>query len=370
MTSKNSYRYLGIDISNTGNFSKAHQHLYRKAIKAQYSIYSSVNVYSDQPNIPLFLRLFDSLLKPIILYGSEIWGTYKTQKKGINGDFVTPKISSDIISVDKFVNKFYKTLLGIPNTSSNIGVHMELGRLPIKLDIHTSMLKFWFRLISLPKTRLVSHCYWALLDKVNIQDDWICSIKNIIGSSGFCNVWNDQESLHQINQKEIPKIISSIRNSFKDQFLQNAQSEISNQSKLYLYKNIEQSLKVAPHLSAINSRSKRSLFTKLRLGTLKLEIETGRWTKKDRDQRFCKLCSTNKIENESHFLFDCPALSSTRNILLKDLYSCCPKLFPFWSSEEKLTFLFFNDNLDSTTVEYSATYLRELFATRDKLLNN
>ena len=121
---------------------------------------------------------------------------------------------------------------------------------------------------------------------------------------------------------------------------------------------------------SVNSRSKSSMFTKLRLGTLKLEIETGRWTKKDKDQRFWKLCSSNKIENECHFLFDCPALSSTRDLLLKEVFTCCPKLFPHWSSEEKFTFLFFNDNLDNTIVEYAGTFLRELFAAREKLLNN
>ena len=179
----NSYRYLGIDISNTGKFSKSHENLYKKAIKAQYSIYSSINVYSDQPNIPLFLRLFDSLLKPILLYGSEIWGMCKPQTKNKNGDYSTQKISSNIKTLDKFVNKFYRTLLGVPNTCSTIGVHMELGRLPIKLNIFKSMLSFWFRLVTLPKTRLVSHCYWSLFDKTDIKDDWMSSIKNIIGSS-------------------------------------------------------------------------------------------------------------------------------------------------------------------------------------------
>lgn len=108
---QNSYRYLGIDISNTGNFGKSHEYLYKKAIRAQYSIYSSINVYSDQTNVPLFLRLFDSLLKPILLYGSEIWGTCKPQSKNKNGDYSTQKISSDIKTVDKFVRQICQQIL-------------------------------------------------------------------------------------------------------------------------------------------------------------------------------------------------------------------------------------------------------------------
>ena len=127
-------------------------------------------MYSDEPNAPLFLRLFDSLLKPIILYGSEIWGVCKPLKTNKNGDFDTQNCSSGIKSVDKFVNKFYKSLLGVPTHTSTVGIHMELGRLPIKLNIIKAMLKFWFRLVTLPQNRLVSQCYWTLQNITNFHE--------------------------------------------------------------------------------------------------------------------------------------------------------------------------------------------------------
>ena len=185
---QNSYCYLGIFISNTGNFSKSHENLFRKATRAKYSLLASINMYSDEPNAPLFLRLFDSLLKPIILYGSEIWGVCKPLKTNKNGDFDTQNCSSGIKSVDKFVNKFYKSLLGVPTHTSTVGIHMELGRLPIKLNIIKAMLKFWFRLVTLPQNRLVSQCYWTLQNIPNFHDTWLNSIKNIIDSSGFSHI--------------------------------------------------------------------------------------------------------------------------------------------------------------------------------------
>ena len=253
---QNSYCYLGIDITNTGNFRKAHENLYKKAIKAQYSIFSAVNAYSDTPNIPLFLRLFDSLIKPVLLYGSEVWSVCKPQKRTKNGDFDTQNCSSNIKTLDKFVNKFYRTLLGIPNTSSTVGTHFELGRLPIKLNIFKAMLKYWFRLVTLPKSRLVSHCYWSLMGKTNFQDEWISSLKNIIQHSGYCHLWNDQESISQINPKQIPQIITGITKSLENQFLQNATAEISNQNKLNLYQKMERPFKIAPHLTTLDTRKK------------------------------------------------------------------------------------------------------------------
>ena len=69
-----SYCYLGVEISNTGSFYKAADALHKKALRALYSIYTSLNVYADVSNIPLFLKLFDSLVKPVLLYGCEVWG--------------------------------------------------------------------------------------------------------------------------------------------------------------------------------------------------------------------------------------------------------------------------------------------------------
>ena len=231
----NSYCYLGIDISNTLNFSKANEKLYKKALKAQYKIFSSLNVYSDQPNTSLFLRLFDSLLKPILLYGSEIWGTCKPLKKNKNGDFGTQKLSSDVKTLDKFVNKFYRTLLGVPNTCSTIGTHMELGRLPIKLNIFKSMLKYWFRLVTLPQNRLVSQCYWSLRNNEKTQDVWLNSIKNILDSAGFSHIWNDQKTLQQLDPRAISHLTTSILNSLDCQFTQNANSETNEQNTLHIF---------------------------------------------------------------------------------------------------------------------------------------
>ena len=51
----NSYRYLGVDISNTGSFLNATDSLYKKGLRALYSIYSTLDVRSDVANVRLFI---------------------------------------------------------------------------------------------------------------------------------------------------------------------------------------------------------------------------------------------------------------------------------------------------------------------------
>ena len=56
------------------------------------------------------------------------------------------------------------------------------------------------------------------------------------------------------------------------------------------------------------------MLTKLRISAHSLAIETGRYgtTKIPADQKFCKFCPTN-VEDEVHFLFQCPQYNLLRN---------------------------------------------------------
>jgi len=50
---------------------------------------------------------------------------------------------------------------------------------------------------------------------------------------------------------------------------------------------------------------------KLRLRDHKLKIEVGRHSKTPLDERICKACSLNEIEDEVHFLYNCTAYCNT-----------------------------------------------------------
>ncbi len=63
-------------------------------------------------------------------------------------------------------------------------------------------------------------------------------------------------------------------------------------------------------------RPSASLFSliKFRLGGHSLRVETDRWSrpKPPREQRVCRHCSMQAVEDEQHFLFDCPFYSIIR----------------------------------------------------------
>jgi hypothetical protein len=75
------------------------------------------------------LELFDSMVKPIILYCCETWG------------FGNNKI------IERLHLKLCKLLLHLKTSTPDYMVYGELGRYPIIIDIKVKMINFWCKII-------------------------------------------------------------------------------------------------------------------------------------------------------------------------------------------------------------------------------
>ena len=96
----------------------------------------------------------------------------------------------------------------------------------------------------------------------------------------------------------------------------------------------------------INNFQHRRAITKIRTSSHKLEIETGRYENINSDQRFCKNCALNEIENENHFIFECRMHVSERIELfntLKTEFNVDISQYP--THEEKIKQIFISEDL-------------------------
>ena len=80
--------------------------------------------------------------------------------------------------------------------------------------------------------------------------------------------------------------------------------EIHKMPKLRSYVLFKTNFAQENYLSLIQGRVKRSLLALLRLGTLPLEIEVGRYRGIPLEERLCQICKTGDIESECHFIAD------------------------------------------------------------------
>ena len=88
------------------------------------------NLYpiSLQDKLQTSLKLFDSVILPVITHGSEIWGHLL---KNTNN------------CIELFHIKFCKHILGIGRMASNSATKAELGRFPIINHIIPRILKYY-----------------------------------------------------------------------------------------------------------------------------------------------------------------------------------------------------------------------------------
>ena len=76
-------------------------------------------------------------------------------------------------------------------------------------------------------------------------------------------------------------------------------------------------------LEVIKDPKQRRIYSKFRISNHKLEIECGRYHDVNRDERFCKNCNSDTVENEFHFAFRCKkyeGLRSDSHNILKDYF--------------------------------------------------
>ena len=103
---------LGTIFTNTGNFNLTKKHLADKALKAMYEVWKIGRMY--KLSIKCLHDLFDKMIKPILLYGREVWGFS----------------NNDIL--EKIHLKFCKILLNLKTSTPSYMVYGELGRYPVR----------------------------------------------------------------------------------------------------------------------------------------------------------------------------------------------------------------------------------------------
>ena len=313
----NEYKYLGIVLSDTGSLRPAILTLANQTRKACFSLLKSLS-HLSHPDPPLQCYLFDSLVRPVAEYGCEIWGYARAEE------------------LEVIHQRFCKSALGVPITTTNLDCYGELGRSPLIIKRKVLMVKYWLRVAgSWDVPPLVKEAY-TLAKNHSLQ--WTSYVKQILDESGYSYVWSHPSSVNP------HAFANELKQRLEDQYIQAWSSELqANTGKLRTYKLIkhdfkmEKYLNLPPHLRVPTAR--------LRTSAHSLRIETGRYnfpTPIPAEERFCWFCSNQLVEDELHFLFDCDLYKSMPE---KDkLIEHCSSVnhsFAFLSNLEKFKFISF-----------------------------
>ena len=289
------YKYLGFTFSCSGSDNIGISNLLNQAKKAWYAIQQTLSK-SMRKNIHTYLHLFDTQVKPIMLYACESWSESLKDEGNIN----------DMIrnNMEKFHISVLKRLLGVHKKTTNISVFLETGRHPVTMSAHFQTIKYFLRLPSTTKQSLLNIYYENEKHPPPYNDNFIKYITDKLNKIGMTNIWREQ-MIHGKDLSKDTKLITRIKTRLKDIYSQIITNTLTtNQGKLSFLALTKKTHNFESYLN-INNFEHRRAITKIRTSSHKLEIETGRWAGVSRDQRICKNCALDKVEDESHFLFEC-----------------------------------------------------------------
>jgi hypothetical protein len=310
------------------------------------ALLASKNAMGDsfRSNIKITLHLFDSLIKPILMYMNDFWGGFKA-------------IDEKYHPIEKFHNMACKQILGVQKQTTNVGVLLELGRIPLQNFAVKAAIKNWERIKSgkINPILLSSHND-AIIDEL----PWITNIKCILQSH---NLENIPEA--QTRRTKYPYIHKILHKKQCEKFHENTFQTIAGpDNKLRTYALIKTEIGCEKYLDEIKNVTTRQALTKFRLSNSLLNIEKLRHTtpKTPKEERFCPFCPT-VVEDEVHFLLDCPIYAYPRDDMMKNILHKNP-LFNLKPTIQKFLHLMAPEN-----AQFVAKAIHNFFEIRNFLMN-
>ena len=274
------FKYLGFLITPSGEIVSGLKDLRDRALKAFMKLKEDLGI-SFRQNCITTLSLVDFLIRPILLYASDFWGCMKLPKSN---------------PIENLHMLMCKQILGVQRQTTNIGVLLELGRVPLEIFGCKFSIRNWERIRNGNSNYILSASY---RDAMNNSLPWIESIKTILERNGMLNLYLNDGS------NQTSPIYQKVFQRLSDIFHQNSFELIrKEESKLRFYAIFKKNIGLEKYLLEIMNPSVRTYVTKFRLSNHRLMIEVGRHQNTPKENRFCPFCP-GEIENEMHMLFEC-----------------------------------------------------------------
>ena len=235
--------------------------------------------------VDTYTKLFENCVIPVLHYGAGVWGL---------------QAHKHLQNVQNRAMRFY---LGTHKLAPTLGLSGDLGWYSLELFRIQDAVRLWNRILKMSNDRITKKIF--MWDWNQRSRNWSSEIRTIFYNADMGEYFDE---MHQCSIDDITEIL-------KSDFEQQWSEKIKDKVKLRTYNDIKIKFGQEDYLKLNLERSERSFMAQLRLGILPLHIETGRYNRTLLENRTCKLCNTNVIEDEMHFLLQCKTYSEDRKKL-------------------------------------------------------
>ena len=327
LTTVSHYKYLGVIFDEHLNFDMNASTLSNAALRALGGIKNKLRNLKEC-GFNSFNTLFNSGVISIADYSAGIWGT---------------RIFPQIEKVQHHAARYY---LGVHRFAPIEGLAGDIGWCTAKHRHSVLSLKFWNRLCKLETSRITRKVFDWDRQYFNKTGTWCFHIRHLLESVGCSNVFDD------VNLCDIPSVETILKEIDIDRWNANRYKD-----KLRYYNMYKFDREKEDYLCFNITKYQRSLMAQFRLGILPLEIEIGRFRNIPLTNRICKMCNSNSVEDEIHYLCVCESYSEYRSVLFSDAEETDPD---FLSLDVIDKFVYLMSNQQKSVIKFltNAVYKR------------
>ena len=310
-----------------------------------FKLLKTIGCQQYSPSIKCALHLFDATVKPILLYGCEVWGSQIfNPTKLLKKDNMKTKEYFQF-PFEKLHLRFCKYILRVNSKSTNIAVLSELGRFPLLIEAVISSIRFFMRMGNYDKTSILYDCFLSNLESMGENSDcWLKNIKILCENLGLNHLWENYGTKHEKRDTKISRTIFEeiyLKQYNKDLFDNERPSNPEQGNKLRTFRLFKDNYQQEKYLNLIQDINIRKQFTRLRISAHNLMIEKGRHRRPKPlpvDKQICRYCNLGNIEDELHIIIKCNHFSHVRKKLYEKLNEIFPD-FDKYNDQDKFIFL-------------------------------
>ena len=179
-------------------------------------------------------------------------------------------------------------MLGVKQQTTSVTIYGDTGRYLLFLKQQILALKYWIRLLSLPKSCYLRIVYNSLASLDFIGETNSCShIRSLLLRANHCDVWKN----HRVENAN--RLIKQVKLCFINTYKVDWSSKARNSIKLRTYIKFQFAHSLEEYLFYIPDTRWIKALSRLRVSSYMLEIERGRHVKPQKislEQRICQRC--------------------------------------------------------------------------------
>jgi exonuclease III len=296
-------KYLGLFVAPKRGVRSAPVDLCQRAHAAYMAFRRRLPNLDCEASINLSIRLYVQLVRPVMLYGSEVWA-------------VLPGGATDRKSLHTAFHRHISALAGVPISAPILPLFMAMRLLSLQQEASLRAVRFWCSLWALPPTAFFRHVVFD-----NWRDACCYGVRNFAhGMHELLRDHNFALSTELCRPPLVPATdflqrILELRDNDLAAYVADPRQAPSEGVQTCTYVRYHHLLPHEPimplyHLPLSDKACKILLC--FMLGHSYLPVHLGRRTQVPRIERRCTLCTLPAVGDEHHMIFDCPALTDLR----------------------------------------------------------